>query len=212
LFHLVLGHVLAFLASILTRLRPRAMNDQKASAELPFTEVNAGLAAQVSDQSFAAIFRDHAPYLWRALLSLGVRHSDVDDVCQEVWLVVHRRLREFDGRAPRSWLYAIGLRVASEYRRSARIRRELVMSELPESSQLPGQHAALAARQDWLALLRVLDELDEHKRDAFVLYEIEELSLREVAEIVGCPLQTAYSRVNAARSHVQARFAAKEER
>jgi RNA polymerase sigma-70 factor (ECF subfamily) len=204
--------VLALFASILARFRPNAARDQKAGAAPPLLEVNAGLAVQASDLSFADIFRDHAPYLWRALLGLGVRQADVDDVCQEVWLVVHRRLREFDGRAVRSWLYAICLRVASEYRRSARIRRELVVAEVPETVALPGQHTSLSAREDWLALLRVLDELDEQKRNAFVLYEIEELSLREVAEIVGCPLQTAYSRVNAARSQVQARFASKEER
>jgi len=204
--------VLAIFASILTRFRQSAARDQKADAQLPLLGVNAGLAAQASDLSFADIFRDHAPYLWRALLGLGVRQADVDDVCQEVWLVVHRRLHEFDGRAVRSWLYAICLRVASEYRRSARIRRELVLAELPETVASPGQHTSLVARRDWLALLRVLDELDEPKRNAFVLYEIEELSLREVAEIVGCPLQTAYSRVNAARNHVQARFASKEER
>ncbi|HET9956239.1 MAG TPA: RNA polymerase sigma factor [Polyangiaceae bacterium] len=157
--------------------------------------------------SFAEIFRQQARYLWRALLGLGVRPADVDDVCQEVFLVVHRRLPEFDGRALRSWLYAICLRVASDYRRSARVRREVPLADLPEA--VPN-HAALGevhVRELWHTMLRGLDRLDEEKRAAFVLYEIEELTVREVAEVMGCPLQTAYSRLGAAREQMQAFFA-----
>ena len=156
--------------------------------------------------SFSEIFREHARYLWRALLGLGVRPGDVDDVCQEVFLVVHRRLPEFDGRALRSWLYAICLRVASEYRRSARVRREISVAELPESQAPGGQFEAVFAGELGERLLASLERLDDEKRDAFVLYEIEELPLREVAEVLGCPLQTAYSRLQAARSFVRDDF------
>lgn len=172
--------------------------------------VNAGpalVAPPAPDLSFAEIFRQHARYLWRALLGLGVRAADVDDVCQEVLLVVHRRLPEFDGRALRSWLYAICLRVASEYRRSARVRREIVVDELPEAHTAESQLDAVFTNELCEHLLHSLDELDEDKRAAFVLYEIEELSLREVAEAIGCPLQTAYSRLQAARNQVRGTFA-----
>lgn len=173
--------------------------------------VNAGparvAAPPAPDLSFAEIFRQHARYLWRALLGLGVRAADVDDVCQEVLLVVHRRLPEFDGRALRSWLYAICLRVASEYRRSARVRREIVVGELPETQTEESQVEAVFTSELCEHLLLSLDQLDEDKRAAFVLYEIEELSLREVAEAIGCPLQTAYSRLQAARNQVRGTFA-----
>src|SRR5262245_16032893 len=109
---------------------------QKGPTLPPSMGVNAGparVAEPEPELSFADIFRQHARYLWRALLGLGVRPADVDDVCQEVLLVVHRRLPEFDGRALRSWLYAICLRVASEYRRSARVRGEVVVGELRET-------------------------------------------------------------------------------
>jgi len=160
--------------------------------------------------SFTEIFREHARYLCRALLGLGVRPGDVDDVCQEVFLIVHRRLPEFDGRAVRSWLYAICLRVASEYRRSARVRREVSVAELPESKAPGGQLEAVFAGELGERLLTTLDRLDDDKREAFVLYEIEELPLREVAEALGCPLQTAYSRLQAARSVVRADFTERE--
>ena len=63
--------------------------------------------------SFSEVFHDHGPYLWRVLLSIGVSESDVEDLCQEVMLVVHRKLDEFDGSSVRSWLYGIGLRIAA---------------------------------------------------------------------------------------------------
>ncbi|MGC4095362.1 MAG: RNA polymerase sigma factor [Polyangiaceae bacterium] len=164
------------------------------------------MTTHVPELSFADIFRQHARYLWRALLGLGVRPADVDDVCQEVLLVVHRRLPEFDGRALRSWLYAICLRVSSEYRRSARIRREVTVAEPPDSVLSAGPLEELQVRELWDRMLVGLDQLDEDKRAAFVLYEIEELTVREVSEAMGCPLQTAYSRLNAAREHMRTHF------
>lgn len=172
-------------------------------------KVNAGSASVVErapTPPFAEIFREHARYLWRALLGLGVRPGDVDDACQEVFLIVHRRLPDFDGRALRSWLYAICLRVASEYRRSARVRREVSVDQLPESHAPGGQDNAVHAGELGERLLRSLERLDEEKREAFVLFEIQELPLREVAEALGCPLQTAYSRLQAARARVREDF------
>lgn len=159
--------------------------------------------------AFADVFREHARYLWRALLGLGVRAADVDDACQEVFLVVHRRLPEFDGRSIRSWLYAICLRVASDYRRSARVRHEIPVPEVPDAPFAARQQTELESSELWKRLLSALDELDAQKRGAFVLYEIEDLTLREVAEALDCPLQTAYSRLQSAREHVRAHFAAK---
>lgn len=168
--------------------------------------ISARAVTPAPEVSFAEIFRQHARYLFRALAGLGVRQADLDDACQEVLLVVHRRLPEFDGRALRSWLYAICLRVASEYRRSARIRREIPVAEPPEIALTSGPQEAAQMRELWQRLLVGLDQLDDDKRAAFVLYEIEELTVREVAEAMGCPLQTAYSRLNAARAHMKVHF------
>jgi RNA polymerase sigma-70 factor (ECF subfamily) len=172
-------------------------------------KVNAGpasVAESAPTPPFAEIFREHARYLWRALLGLGVRPGDVDDACQEVFLIVHRRLPDFDGRALRSWLYAICLRVASEYRRSARVRREVSVERLPDSHAPWGQDAAVHAGELGERLLASLERLDQEKREAFVLFEIQELTLREVAEALGCPLQTAYSRLQTARARVREDF------
>jgi RNA polymerase sigma-70 factor (ECF subfamily) len=80
------------------------------------------------------------------------------------------------------------------------------VAEPPESKAPGGQVEAVFAGELGERLLATLDRLDDEKRAAFVLYEIEELPLREVAEVLGCPLQTAYSRLQAARSFVRADF------
>jgi len=156
--------------------------------------------------SFAEVFRDHAPFLWRAAVGLGVPESDADDLCQEVMLVVHRKLPTFDGRALRSWLYGICLRVCSDYRRSARVRRERPTDQLPDAPVPPTQPEDVDARRAELRLQRTLDELDDDKRAVFVLFEIEQLTLKEIAEATETPLQTVYSRLQAARAHVREAF------
>lgn len=152
----------------------------------------------------AELFADHAAFVWSLLRRLGVPAADAEDVCQEVFVTVHRKLPELELRAaPRTWLYGIAVRTASDYRRSARVRREDLGGELPEQPVGASQHDAAEARQDLRWLDATLDALDDAQRAIFVLYEVEELPMREVAAVVGCPLQTAYSRLHAARRHVQ---------
>jgi RNA polymerase sigma-70 factor, ECF subfamily len=155
--------------------------------------------------SLADVFRREAPFVWRALRRLGVHEADVDDVCQEVFVVVHRKLADFEGRSSlRTWIYGICVRTASDYRRSARVRHEVVTDAPPDASSAPQQHDVVALRQARAKLDRILDQLDDDKRAVFVLYEIEELAMNDVVEALGCPLQTAYSRLHAARKIVQA--------
>ena len=155
--------------------------------------------------TLAEIFREYGPFVWRGLRRLGVPESDVEDVCQEVFVVVHRKLGDFEGRSSlRTWIYGICARTASDYRRSGRVRREIVTDAPPDAPQEGAQHDTVALKQARATLDRILDELDDDKRSVFVLYEIEELTMAEVAEAIGCPLQTAYSRLHAARKVVEA--------
>ncbi len=148
------------------------------------------------------VFRTEGPYVVRALRYFGVPERDVPDVCQEVFVIVHRKLPEFEYRAAiRTWLYRICQRAASDYRRRAHVRREQVTGEPIASGEFDGRDFAESVHARSV-LLRALDALDEDKRTVFVLYEIEELTMREVAEAVGCPLQTAYSRLHAARKQL----------
>lgn len=158
------------------------------------------------------VFDEHAGYLFRTFRHLGVPESDIEDLCQEVFVVVHRKLGEFEGRSSlKTWLYGICLRVASDHRRRAHVREERPYSE-------PAQHIAAgrglgpdARAEARSALQRLLSELDEDKRVVLVLYELEGLTMKEVAEVVGCPLQTAYSRLHAARERVLSALATERE-
>jgi RNA polymerase sigma-70 factor, ECF subfamily len=153
--------------------------------------------------SFTQIFEQHTPFLWRALTNLGVPSHEVQDLCQEIMITVHRRLPSFDGRSLRGWLYGICVRVASDYRRSARVRREVVSEAPPDQVSSNDLVDFIDRGRDVRLLLGALAQLDEPKRVAFVLFEIEELTLAEVAEAVGAPLQTVYSRIKAAREQMQ---------
>jgi RNA polymerase sigma-70 factor, ECF subfamily len=169
-----------------------------------FMQPTTTLGKTSTTPSLADVFRREAPFVWRALRRLGVREADVEDVCQEVFVVVHRKLSDFEGRSSlRTWIYGICARTASDYRRSARVRHEVVTDTPPETTSEARQHDVLAMREARAKLDRILDQLDDDKRAVFVLYEIEELSMNEVAEALGCRLQTAYSRLHAARKIVE---------
>jgi RNA polymerase sigma-70 factor (ECF subfamily) len=152
---------------------------------------------------FPDIVRAYSGYIWRVLRCLGVPEADVDDLCQETFLVVHRKLTSFEGRsALRSWIYGIAFRVVSDHRGRAHRRHELVTDKPPERAAAAPQEADLERVQDWALLDRLLCELTDDQRQVFVLYEVEELSMREISEIVKCPMQTAYSRLHAARKRI----------
>ncbi len=149
----------------------------------------------------AEVFDAHAAYVGRTLRCLGVRERELPDAIQEVFLVVHRRLPELERpRALRGWIYAICLRKAMSLRRRAARRRESAMAEPPErESPLPRPDEELARGRALATALRLLDALDDDKRAVFVLYEVEQLPMREIAERAEVPLQTAYARLYAAR-------------
>jgi RNA polymerase sigma-70 factor (ECF subfamily) len=134
-----------------------------------------------------------------------VQEADVEDACQEVFVVVHRRLASFAGKAAvRTWVHGICLRVASDYRRQPRHAREQPLEAAPERAVPAEQDAALDRRRALAWLDAVLDRLDEDKRAVYVLHEIEQVPMAEVAAAAGCPLHTAYGRLYAARRHVEA--------
>jgi RNA polymerase sigma-70 factor (ECF subfamily) len=154
---------------------------------------------------FNAVVAEHGPYIWRVLRRLGVRASDIEDVWQETFIVVHRKLGGFEGRSSiRTWLSAIAVRVASDYRNRAHRRREQATEEVPEDPagdvfQRVSQHDEMIERERRALLDKLIAELKPEQREVIVLYEFAELPMQEVADALGCPLQTAYSRLHAAR-------------
>ena len=157
---------------------------------------------------FSEIFRAYAPFVWRLLRRLGVAEADANDISQEVFVIVHRKLAQIASAASvRSFVYGVCVRTASDYRRSARVRRERTVAEVPEQRTHARQDTELENRQARQLLHEILSRMTDLKRETFILYELEELSMTEIAEALGCPLPTAYSRLHAARAEVQDAFA-----
>jgi len=155
-----------------------------------------------SPPELRAVLEEHADFIARCLRYLGVPPRDLDDALQEVFLVVHARLDELSRpEALRGWLRQIARRVAMAARRKHAQRRE-DLGEAPGDPPIDpaATPEAACARRD--LLLRLLDQVPDEQREVFVLYEIEEMSMREVAELIDCPLQTAYSRHRAARERL----------
>lgn len=157
-------------------------------------------------QPFTELFHEHAPHAGRALRNLGVREADLPDALQEVFLVVHRKLPSFRGDSSlRTWIYGICLRVAAAHRRRPHRAREVDLDEaLPAAGATP--HEEAERREALERLDAALARLDDDKRAVFVLYELEELTLAEVASAVSAPLPTVYSRLQAARKLIQSVF------
>jgi RNA polymerase sigma-70 factor (ECF subfamily) len=153
------------------------------------------------------IYAQHADFVFRNLRRLGVIESAIDDAVQDVFLVVHRRLGDFEARAQvTTWLFGIVLRVAQSYRRSA-MRRRARLSDTPvsEVEQVPvatteSPFERLERREATTLLHRLLDELDDDKRAVLVCIELEQMTVPEAAESLGLNLNTAYGRLRAARA------------
>lgn len=165
--------------------------------------------AQSMDESVTAlslegVYAEHAPFVWRTVRRLGVPASSVEDAVQDVFVVVHRRLAEFERRSSvRTWIFGIVRRVVRDHRPSKR--QEPIDTNTLDA--LPGRDEgplALAERaQAARLLLGLLDELDEEKREAFILVDLEEMSVPEAAEALSANINTVYSRVRAARQELE---------
>jgi len=150
----------------------------------------------------ASVHDAHAEFVWLSLQRLGVRDADVEDLLQEVFVVVHKRLHSFDGSSRiTTWLFGICLRVVAAYRRRAYRRREESVAQVPEDASLDAAspEQAATAREERARLRAVLDLMDLEKRAIFVMFEIDEVGCEAIAAMLSIPLGTVYSRLHAAR-------------
>jgi RNA polymerase sigma-70 factor (ECF subfamily) len=160
--------------------------------------------AEAALPTFREVFTEHARYVGRTLRYLGVAEADLEDACQEVFVVVHRRLRSLDPRSGlRAWVRQICIHVAQNHRRGMRRRREEPFAKPIDVAAPATQEGDAERSEERRKLLALLARLDESQRAVFVLYEIEGLTMSEIAKALGCPLQTAYSRLHAARARVE---------
>lgn len=172
----------------------RLITSSAMSAAPPFT------AQAAQPPAFEALYDATFAAVWRTLARLGVPHPSLDDACQEVFLVVHRRKHEFQGRSnPRTWVVGIAIRIAADYRRSAK-RRPAPQSldrTLADGAQTPLE--TVTQREEHALVHRLLAQLPDEQREVFVLTELEQLTAPEISDALGVNLNTVYSRLRLAR-------------
>jgi RNA polymerase sigma-70 factor (ECF subfamily) len=161
--------------------------------------------------AFANVYEDYFAFVWRTVRRLGIPESLVDDVVQEVFVTVHRRLGAFQGRSSlRTWLFGIALNVVRAHRRSLRTKYPHAVATAspidPESlvDLAAGPHDAAARREAARLVEQLLDALDDDKRAVFVLAELEQMSAPEIAAALELPVNTVYSRLRLARQEFAA--------
>jgi RNA polymerase sigma-70 factor, ECF subfamily len=164
-------------------------------------------------QRYSELYEQHFDFVWRSARYLGEPPASLDDAVQDVFLVAYRRFQDFEARSsPRTWLFAITLRVVSDHRRSRRRKTRLLDSVkrmFTGSVPTPFDHTAHAERGR--ALTTALDSLTEDQRAVFVMSDLEELSAPEIASVLNVNLNTVYSRLRSARREVTARLASDPE-
>lgn len=156
--------------------------------------------------SFEEVYDAMFPVVWRTARRLGIAPSALDDVCQETFVVVFRRLDEYDGRATlKSWVCGILYNVVRGHRRTRRRKDPAARSQAPllDASELTdpgtGPHDDAERAEAAQIALRLLDEMDDDKRTVFVLADLEEMTVPEIATALEANVNTVYARLRAAR-------------
>ena len=185
-------------------------NGRRSGATGPFLTQSTEIAAPHREPnavpSLAELYLEHAAFVWRNLRRLGVPQDGIDDAVQDVFLVAHQRLPDFEGRSsPRTWIFAIMVRVAARRRERSRARDQRFRQASPEfldSLVVDGQRGPLELllqRQAADLLHQLLAELDDDKRTIVVMVELEQMSVVEAAQVLEINLNTAHARLRAAR-------------
>jgi RNA polymerase sigma-70 factor (ECF subfamily) len=154
---------------------------------------------------FEDVYAEHVAFVWRTLRGMGLPPATVPDAAQDVFVVVHRKLADFDGRyGLRTWLFQIVYRVVCEYRRKGR--RGGMQEPLDEGLRdaSPGPAEMLERHEASAVLFELLAGLDDAKRAVILLSEIEEMTAPEIAVATNTPLNTVYTRLRRARSELNA--------
>jgi RNA polymerase sigma-70 factor, ECF subfamily len=161
--------------------------------------------ASVVRPDFRVIFEEHFGYVWNSLRHFGVRRSDLEDLAHEVFFRVHERLDEYDPTRPlRPWLFAFAFRVAAAHRRLARNHAEVLGTDPDPADEGLRADDMLIRRENLGLALKALDAVELDRRAVFVLHEIDEISIPDVANALGIPTSTAYSRLRLARQEFNA--------
>jgi RNA polymerase sigma-70 factor (ECF subfamily) len=159
-----------------------------------------GRVSSATLPDFRRLFDAELEYVWHTLRRLGVREHDLEDVTHDVFLAVYKKLHTFDRSRPkRPWLFGFAYRFASDYRKLARHRREVLVLAPEARDPAPSALDQTELGETLDIARRALDTLSLDRRAVFVLHELDECPMPEVARALDIPLNTAYSRLRLAR-------------
>jgi len=154
------------------------------------------------------LYELHFDFIWRSLRRLGVSDGALDDAVQEVFITAHQRLESFEGRSSvRSWLFGIAIHVAQRAHRTA---QRQPVGDLPDGlleSPTRGPHDLAEQNESVRLLYQLISGMDLERRAVFVLAELEEMTAPEIADALGIPVNTVYSRLRVARRDFNAALA-----
>lgn len=152
----------------------------------------------------AELLHKHFDFAWRTLRRLGVADADLQDGVQQVFSVVADKLPSIRAEREKSFVFGTALRVASHARRSHRRKREAPLDDAGTLlDAAPNPEEALQRSQAIERLAEILEQMDPPTRAVFVLFELEQLTLAEIAQLEQLPLGTVSSRLRRARAHFQ---------
>ncbi len=169
----------------------------------PSPDRHAALRSPGAPRDFRAFYDLWFEEVARWIRALGGPEADRDDIVQEVFLVVRRRLEAFDGVNPAGWLYRIARRQVRDFRRRSWVRHIFTRRRVENLDTLQhgggGPGADLERREDQRVLQALLGKIREERRITFVLFELEGLSGEEIARVQSVPLNTVWTRLYHAR-------------
>jgi RNA polymerase sigma-70 factor, ECF subfamily len=152
---------------------------------------------------FPAVFEAHFDYVWSSLRRLGVRENDLEDVTHDVFLSVSGKLRDFDARRPlRPWLFGFAFRRASDYRKLARNRFEVFETGAEPRDPAPDPLERAIEHEGLCVARAALETLELGRRAVFILHDLDGVPMPEIAQELGIPVNTAYSRLRLARGEL----------
>lgn len=170
---------------------------------------SAALEAEQRAWTFGEVYETYFAFVWRSARRLGAADSALEDIAQDVFLVVHRRLASFQGKSSiQSWLFGIVVRVVRDARRSLRRKpgnlggkgRAMENFDSVADRAAPSPHESAAKAEAVRTLHAFLDAMPESRRYVFILAELEQMSVGDIAAAVGANVNTVHSRLRAARA------------
>ena len=149
------------------------------------------------------------------LETLGAPPADIEDLAQEVFLIVRRRLCDFDGRNVAGWLYRISNRQVLQHRRRRWIQSVFTLGAGNDIEEVPddrsGVEEAFEVHEKRRRLQQIVSKMSEKRRVVFMLFEVEDYTGEEIADMLDVPVNTVWTRLHYARKDFFALLAQQEE-